>query len=92
MKNGKRGRPTKEKYESEGEIPTAIVKEKPEEQIGAELVKQEIIPFVTTDALLVEKLQNKFFIKNISYNRKNEIRTFEFNISKEEVDNYLKGV
>lgn len=50
------------------------------------------INFTTTDADLVTKLQNKFDIKNISYDRVNNVRTFEFYADEETIKNYFKEV
>lgn len=48
-------------------------------------------PFVTSDHKLVEKLQDKFTIKNISLNKDAETRTFTFNATRLEVEAYLGG-
>jgi len=45
--------------------------------------------FITTDASLVEFLQNKFDIKNITVD--GDKRTFEFYATEEQVKPYLEG-
>lgn len=61
-------------------------------------IKEEVVlpvdsnePFITTDKLLAEKLQDKFSFKNISLNKDNETRTFTFNATRLEVEAYLGG-
>ena len=47
--------------------------------------------FITVDHKLVEKLQDKFGIKSITYDRVTETRTFTFYVSRQEVEKYLGG-
>ena len=56
-----------------------------------EPIVQKVVSYITGDTKVVEKIQDKFPIKNISMDPEGK-RTFEFIATEEEVKNYLKGV
>lgn len=72
-----------------------IFQKKEKAQVSEPVIKEpEAVvddPFITTDSKLVEKLQDKFSIKSISYDRETELRTFIFNATRPEVETFIGG-
>ncbi len=69
-----------------------VAKKKEVERTTMPIIETPIIfePFITTDKKLVDKLQKKFTIKNVSLNRETNVRTFEFLETKDTIEKFLK--